>query len=161
MKFTPVVALTILLVACSGGVFPGQAAPKPTLTAIDVYMNETSDYYESLAASTITVKNQLAADQKDLSLFDDQNWRMIITKALNQIRKDYHTVSTAPPPQGIEAYHQAMIQAEAHTDHAASLLLAWLNDKDPAKLSEATGEFAAADAGLKQAQAILDTLLRK
>lgn len=160
MRATLVAWLCILVVGCASAPSLLGPTPKPTLRAIDVYMNETSDYFESMASSTALLKTRIASEQQDTGLFNDSNWRTEMTGALRRIRRDYQTVTNAPPPLGTEAYHNAMIAAESHTDKAAELLLAWLEDKDDAKMKQALNELNISDAGLAQAQGILNTLLK-
>lgn len=149
-----------LLVACVPGktLGPLAAAPKATLTAIQVYLNETDNYTESLASSTALVKTRLADEQKDASLFVDKFWRDSLAGALRQIHSDYSTLSLTPLPQGTEDYHNAVMAAEAHTDKAALLLLEWLDNKDDGKLKQAQQEFDISAQGLAEAQKILDGL---
>jgi hypothetical protein len=160
MKLIAIGLLCLFLVGCGAAPALLGPTPKPTLRAIDVYMNETGDYFESLASSTALVKTRIAAEQQDTKLFDDLSWRKEITGALNRIRRDYQTVTNAPPPVGTEAYHNAMIDAEAHTARAADLLLAWLADRDDAKMKQALSELNISEAGLAQAQGILNSLLK-
>jgi hypothetical protein len=160
MKLWMVLTLALLVVGCSSATHALSPAPKPTLSAIDVYINETTDYYESLASATALVKSRLADEQKDAALFGKPEWRDALIGALQRIRRDYQTVSQAPPPIGTEEYHTAMIQAESHTDQAAALLLAWLDDKDGAKFEQAQQEMATAESGLAQAQKVLDALMK-
>lgn len=56
MRFL-VLALTLALfcVGCSAAGITPAAAAQPTLSAVQVYMNETDDYYESIAAARRTL----------------------------------------------------------------------------------------------------------
>jgi hypothetical protein len=157
--------LAVFLVALSGvGCAPlglaSSPTPKPTATAIEAYMYETSDYYESLAAATDLIKKRIAEEQNNSSLFDDKTWRQDMAGALQRIHRAFQTVSHAPPPQGTEEYHQAMIEAETHTNAVADFLQAWLDSRDEGKLKQAQQELAASDVAHAQAQKMLDDLLK-
>ena len=52
MRAMLVAWLCVLVVGCASAPSLLGPTPKPTLRAIDVYMNETSDYFESMASST-------------------------------------------------------------------------------------------------------------
>ncbi len=160
MRVGFVLLACFFLGACAPGKTPGPpaAAPKATLTAIQVYLNETDNYTESLAASTALVKSRLADEQKDASLFSDKFWRDSLVGALGQIHSDYSTLSLTPLPQGTGDYHNAVMAAEAHTDNAALFLLAWLDNKDDSNLKQALQEFDLSAKGLAEAQKILDGL---
>jgi hypothetical protein len=157
MKLRLVLTLFALVVGCAPSGLPFLATPKPTLTAIEVYLNETDGISESLATGERIVREQLNAEQTAPSLLADQSWRDTLTENLRQIRKDYQTLSQAWAPAGSEQYHQALTAAESHADKAAELLLAWLDDKDQTKYEQATKELKAEEAGLEQAQQLLDS----
>ncbi len=160
MKLLLVVLTCCLLAACSQApaLGPLAAAPEATLTAIQVYLNETDNYTESLASSTALIKTRIADEQKDAGLFNDKFWRDSLTNALKQIHSDYSTLSLTPLPQGTEKYHNSVMAAEAHTDNAALLLLTWLDTKDDANLAQAQHELDLSEQGLAEAQRILDAL---
>ncbi len=159
-KFLAALAVALICASCAPAALAPRPTPKPTLSAIQVYMNETSGFYESIAAATSLIKTRIAEEQKNQLLFDDKTWRRDMIGALHRIRTDFQTVSHAPPPQGAEEYHNAMIQAEANTNAAAESLQAWLDSRDEEKLNQALQQLAASDAGLAQAQKLLDTLLK-
>jgi hypothetical protein len=161
MKVWLVLTLFALVVGCAPSGLPFLATPKPTLTAIDVYLNETDGVSESLATGERIVREQLNAEQTEPSLLADQPWRDTLTKNLRQIRQYYQTLSQAWAPAGSETYYQALTAAEAHADKAAELLLAWLDDKDDTKYEQAAKELKAEAAGLEQAQQLLDSLQKK
>jgi hypothetical protein len=161
MKVWLVLTLFALIAGCAPSGLPFLATPKPTLTAIDVYLNETDGVSESLATGNRVVREQLNAQQTDPSLLANQPWRDTLTKNLRQIRLDYQTLSQAWAPPGSEQYHQALTAAESHSDKAAELLLAWLDDKDEAKYEQAVKELKAEEAGLAQAQQLLESLQKK
>ncbi len=158
-KSLTALVIALSFVGCAPSAFAPRPTARPTLTAIRVYMNETSGYYESLAAATVLIKARIDEEQKNPSLFDDKTWQRDVAGALRRIRDDFATVAHAPPPQGAEEYHQAMIQAEANTNAAAQSLQAWLDSRDEVKLKQALQQLAASDAGLERAQKLLNSLL--
>jgi hypothetical protein len=161
VKVRLVLTLFALVVGCASSGLPLPATPKPTLTAIEVYLNETDDVSESLATGDRIVREQLSAEKAEPSLLANQPWRDTLTKNLLQIRKDYQTLTQAWAPAGSEEYHQALTAAESHADKAAELLVAWLDDKDEAKYEQAAAELKTEEAGLEQAQQVLDSLQKK
>lgn len=60
-----------------------------------------------------------------------------MTGSLSRIQHDYATVNRAPPLPGSESYHKAMIDAEAHTDQAVTLVGERLSTKDQSKFDKA------------------------
>ncbi len=161
MKVALLLGFCLVFVGCAAPGLALQPTPKPTPTALDVYLAETDPVSESLATGERIVKEQLDAEQKDATLFDNSQWRDTLTKNLRQVRQDYQTLSQAWPPAGSEPYQKALVAAEAHSDQAAALLLTWLDDKDAAKYQQAMQELQAAAAGLEQAQQVLDTLTKQ
>ncbi len=156
MKVWFVFVLGVLVVSCASTGLPFQPTPTPTLSAIDVYLNETDGISESLATGARIVREQVQAEQNDPTLLTNQAWRDTLTKNLRQIRQDYQTLTQAWAPAGSEQYQQAYDAAEAHLDKASELLLAWLDDKDQTKYEQALQELKAEEAGLAQAQQLLN-----
>ena len=162
MKCWLVLALAVLFSGCSSVVLPFQApTPRPTLSAIDVYLSETDDHMESMFVYNNDLTDQLNAEQKDATLLTNSQWRASITKSLKGLDMEYQALQQLPPIAGTEQYSAAVLAAEAHTDNAAQLLLAWLDDHDKTKYQQALQELDAAKAGRDSEQPILDSLLKK
>jgi hypothetical protein len=161
MRVWLVLSLVVLAAGCAPSAIVPGPTPRPTFTAIEVYLNETDPISESLATGARVMKEQLSAEEADPRLLTDPSWRDTMTKDLRQLREDYQTLTQAWAPPGSEQYHQALTAAEAHTDKAAQLLLAWLDDRDAAKLTQAMQEMKLEETQLAQAQQLLDSLLKK
>ena len=161
MKYSLVIVIFVFLVACTPGAFPFLATPAPKLSPVERYLEGVSDRFESLGSTTRTTEQQLAALAKDQNLFKDKSWRDTLTRALLLMRKDYRIIAETLPPPAAQEYHAIILQAEVHSDRAAELLLAWLDDRDDAKYRQALLEFEIAERGVNGAQPILDALLKK
>lgn len=163
MKLWRVVCLCVLLGGCSGGTLSLQPAPtpRPTLTGIEVYLGEVGDHLESMFVYNDDLNSRLTAEQQNPSLLTDTTWRSAVSQDLNGLRKEYSTIQNAPLPDGTADYHAAVIAAEAHTDHAAALLLGWLDTRDNAAYQQAMQELDAAKTARAAANKMLDTLLKK
>lgn len=162
MKPLLILAWAVLLSGCASVALPFAApTPRPTLSAIEVYLSETDDHMESMFVYTSDLTDRLKAEQKDATLFINSQWRDSVTKSLKGLRMEYQELQKVPPIEGTERYSAAVLAAEAHTDSAAQLLLAWLDDQDNTKYQQAMQELDAAKAGRDSEQAILDSLLKK
>lgn len=157
-----VVIASIWVAACSPGGLLGTATPTRQYTSpIDAYLIEIDGDFESIDSSIRTIRAQIATWDKDPSQTSNQAWRDTLKAALLQLRQDYQTLVDFQPPPQVMPYHKAVLDADAHADKAAILLLAWLDDHDQQKYQEAIQELSAEEAGLAQAQKILDTLQGK